>query len=136
MKDKKLSFIIICLIVGLVSAIAEAQNLTVRLVTASNEHGENAGLEDVIGALRENLPYRSYTLVDTGKVKLPATETSCKLEGYSLTFRGDSKNLTVEILKGRKELLKTTISLNKGAPLVLGGFSDGNRKLVFVLTLD
>lgn len=132
----KILILIACLLVWTGSTTAGEQKLTVRLVTASNESGNNAGLEDVIGALKENLPYRSYTLVDTGTVKLPATENVCKLEEYTIIFNGTHKNLTVEIFKGRKELLNTTISISKGAPLILGGFSEGNKKIVFVLTVD
>lgn len=126
----------VCLLVWTISATAGEQRLTVRLVTASNESGNNAGLEDVIVALKENLPYRSYTLVDTGRAKLPATESICKLGEYTIIFNGDHKNLTVGILKGRKELLNTTISVSKKSPLIVGGFSEGNKKIVFVLTLD
>jgi hypothetical protein len=123
---------LLCLSVVAAPALA-GSSLSIRLVRASNSaQGNGAGLEDVISVLKKSLVYSSYTLAGSASTALPARNSSRRLGPYTVTCNGPQGALAISVRHGRRELLKTSVSLRDGKPLILGGFPDAGGKLVLV----
>ena len=113
-----------------------AETLWIRLVKASNAAEEtDSRLADVLPALAKSLVFKSYSLVAATTIELPASGREVRLGVYSITCQGPARNLSIQIRHEDTPLLYTTVSLQEGKPVLLGGFpaTDGRMILVFVL---
>jgi hypothetical protein len=116
---------------------AAGDALSIRLVEATNdEKGDNAGLEDVIDVLKKNLSYKTYTLVAKASVALPAKNAVHTLGKFTVTCSGKKDKFTISIARDKKELLNTSVKLQPGSPLVLGGFSSEKGKMALVFVVE
>ena len=118
----------------LASTCLAGQSVSIRLVEAGNTPNvDSAGLADVIGVLRNNLPYSSFKLVASSSVSLPARKAVRTIGAYKVSCSGQAGNLVIAVSRGRKVLLNTRVELHE--PLFVGGFptGDGKHILVFVL---
>jgi hypothetical protein len=130
--------IAVFLLAALVSASASAETIGLRMVRASNTGGAGggAGLGDVMGILRNSLPYKHYSLVASGSVSLPG-RPSATLAGFHVSCKGPPSALVITVRHGRKTVLSTTLrNMVKGRPFIVGGFPDkGGGKLVLIFAL-
>lgn len=111
--------------------------VSVRLVEATNDgKGDGAGLEDVVKVLKKNLSYQNYALVSRTSIALPAKGDAQKVGGYSVICSGTQANLSILVKHGSKKLLQTTVKLDDGTPLVMGGFPSGKGKMVLVFVAE
>ncbi len=132
---------ILALLLASLSAIA-GDLLTVRLVHASYETGatDNA-LADIEPALRNQLPltFKSYRMLDKRQIRLPAKTEQVLVNKLILRCEGPRQALRVMVDRqedgATREVLHTTLSLEDGKPLVIGGFpgEDGRLLLVFLV---
>ena len=111
-------------------------SVSIRLVHASNNgEGLEKGLEDIGKILQSQLSFKKYEMVDHKICSLPADKTIKMTFGYLVKCLGTQDNLTINVSRKKKELLKTTVSLQDGKPLILGGFpGEGGRLLLILLT--
>jgi hypothetical protein len=130
MKRVKLAVAVV-LLAG-ASAARAGSELSARLVEASKEGTSSAGLEDVMEVLKTNLPFTAYRLLGSGAAPLPAAGRTLRLAGYSVKCSGPQDNLDLEVARRKRVLLRTTISLRDGRPLIVGGFPAGRGKHVLV----
>jgi hypothetical protein len=127
------------LVLSLVAALTAlpvfaAEALTIRLVRASNgDGGMSEGLGDLQGILSGNLPFNRFQLIDSQTVLLPASSTVQLAGGFAVRCNGRQTALSVAVSRQGRQALSTTISLERGKPLILGGFPDGDGKLLVVL---
>lgn len=125
------------LMIGLVLAAGNAlagSTLGIRLVEASNSgQGMGAGLGDVSRLLQENLPFKSFQLLASRSMSLPANGTASLSAGFVARCSGSQKSLNVVIENGGRKVLQSTVELRDGSPLILGGFSSGKGKLIVIL---
>ncbi len=125
----------LALALALRPADAPATQLSVRLIEASNaEGGMDRALQDIAPLLRNNLPFKTYTLVDAQAVRLPSTGQALTLRGgYIVRCQGSLERLAVTVELNGRVLIQTEIALRPGAPMILGGFSGGRGKMLVVL---
>ncbi len=124
----------ICFLIAGWSAHA-SDRVVLRLVHASNEgsQGVDTTLDDVSSILTTQLPFSSYRLLDLKNADLPADKTVTMAQGIRVACRGMQNDLTVTVTKKNTELLKTTVVLKDGKPLILGGFPANTGKLLLIL---
>ncbi len=118
-----------------------AENLlTMRLIEAiEKSDSEPRGideLDDIMEMLKRNLAANEYRLVASTSVALPAADTVSRLDGYSVTCSGDRDSLTILIREGKRRLLRTTVVLSEGKPLVFGGFPSKLGKMIFIFLAE
>ena len=112
-----------------------AQNLSVRLVEAHNQSSQVAKeLSDVSAMLQRMLPYTGFRLLDSSTASLPQG-AAASMGAYTVKTSGPANACTVTIHKGKKQLLRTQVSLKGDTPLVVGGFPANGGKHLFVLKL-
>ena len=122
------------LLLAAAAAGAAQQMLDVRLVKLTSRGSVSPGLENVAAIIQRNLPYAGCTLVDQKGCLMPANATLAFKGGYQVIFKTLDGNLGVTIMKGRKLLLSTAVTLPDNTPVILGGFDGGSgSKHVFVL---
>ena len=108
--------------------------LTVRLVEASHAgRGMGAGLGDVANLLQNNLPYKSFQLLASRSMSLPANGVASLNSGIVARCSGGQDNLSVVLERGGKKIMQTTVELRDGTPLIIGGISSAQGKLIIVL---
>ncbi len=108
--------------------------LTVRLVEASNAgQGMGTGLGDVANLLQNNLPYKTFQLLASRSMSLPATSAASLSSGIVARCSGGQENLSVVLERGGKRIMQTTVELRDGVPLIIGGISAGQGKMIVVL---
>lgn len=111
--------------------------ISVRLVEATNDgKGDGTGIEDVVNVLKKNLSYQNYVLVSRTSIALPARGEAQKVGKYSVICSGTQENLSILVQQGSKKLLQTTVKLDDGTPLVMGGFPSGKGKMVLVFVAE
>ena len=119
---------------GAGSAAAGGATLTIRLVEASNQgKGLGKGLGDVGALLQDNLKFNTFRLVDSKSLPLPARGAAQLAGGFTARCSGDQKNLAVTIERGGKAVLQSTVELQRGAPLILGGLPVEGAKMIVIL---
>jgi hypothetical protein len=122
---------------GLWAIPAMAGDLSIRLVEATNGEGvSSSGLEDVVEVLKRNLAYQNYTLAGEATVGLPAKGETRQLRNYTVVFSGPKDNLSITVKQGSKRLLATTVKIESGTPLILGGFPSKTGKMVLVFVAE
>ncbi len=113
-----------------------AQTLTIRMVEAHNRSEQtDASLNDVAPSLRRSLPYKGFRQIGSSAHSLPAGGESQLSGGYKVKVSGPASNCAVTISKNNKSLLTTSVSLRGSTPLIVGGFSAGESRHLFVLKL-
>lgn len=108
--------------------------LSVRLVEASHAgQGMGVGLGDVANLLQNNLPYKSFQLLASRSMALPANGVASLNSGIVARCSGGQDNLSVVLERGGKKIMQTTVELRDGTPLIIGGISSAQGKLIIVL---
>lgn len=118
-----------------VTPVWAGEILSIRLVKADNSGGGQAGgLDDVIEVLRNSLVFKTYSLMASTTVAFPVKSGVLRLGDYLIDCSGGQADLTIRVRSGRRELLKTAVSLGDNKPLILGGFpcQGGKHILVFL----
>jgi hypothetical protein len=136
------SLLPLCLLATLAVAAAAA-NVEIRMVEASTEPAAEgkpatfpAELRDVQPLLSGNFAFNRYRLLGRTRIALPADGRATPLpEGFSLTAEGGQDNLQLAVSRRDAILLRTTVRLAPGRPVIVGGFNDGPRRILFVLSL-
>jgi hypothetical protein len=125
------------LIIGLILTAGVSlagSTLSIRLVEASHAgQGMGNGLGDVSKLLRENLPFKSFQLLASRSMSLPADGVASLSAGFVARCSGNQGSLNVVIESGGRKVLQSTVELRDGSPLILGGFSSGKGKLIVIL---
>jgi len=108
--------------------------LTVRLVEASNAgQGMASGLGDVANLLQGNLPYKTFQLLASRSMALPASSVASLNYGIVARCSGGQENMSVVLERGGKKIMQTSVELRDGTPLIIGGISSGQGKLIVIL---
>ncbi len=116
-------------------------NVDAMLILASNDPAPlDRRLERVEFRLRPLFRFEYYRFLGqgSGSLQLPG-ETSIALgDGHFLQIRGSERDggrrLEVRWFRGDQPILNTAVHLKKGQPVILGGLSEGNGKLILTLT--
>jgi hypothetical protein len=128
-----LAGVVIGLLLSCCAVLGAEPVLSVRLVKASSTgDGVDQSIQDVAGLLRENLVFKSYTLVAAQRVGLPAHAAAVVMGGYSVLCDGTANRLQIMIRQGNRPLVNTTVSFKSGKPIILGGFPARDGRLIFV----
>jgi len=108
--------------------------LSVRLVEASHAgQGMGTGLGDVANLLQNNLPYTTFQLLSSRSMSLPASSMASLSLGIVARCSGGQENMNVILERGGKKIMQTTVELRDGIPLIIGGISTGQGKMIVVL---
>ncbi len=135
MKHRALAMMMWLALAGM-AGTATADSLSIRLVQAANEgSGVGGGLGDVAQLLQDNLRFKSFQLVSSRSIGLPASGATELGQGFTARCSGGAGNLSVAIERGGTRVLSSTVQLQKGAPLLLGGFSSSGGKMIVILLL-
>lgn len=127
----KFFLVMICLFSAV--EVFAAPILSVRLVEASHAgQGMGAGLGDVAHLLQNNLPYKSFHLLASRSMSLPASGVASLSAGMVAKCTGGLENLNVVIEQGGKKVLQTTLGLREGTPLIIGGIPSRQGKLIVI----
>lgn len=124
--------IIWCLML-MISLKSSAATVKIRLVEAfnSNQASVSSGLQDVSGILKKNLRFNSFKLLGSNIVNLPAN-APVTIGPYQLILTGDSGNLSVRVLKDRKNIFQSKVKLIQNSPVLIGGFQGKTGKIIFI----
>ena len=135
MMRRRIKLIALALMFG--ACLASAGTMSVRLVHATDaEGGMDPRLSDISGILG-SLRFESFSLLDSDTVRLPAEEVRIRMaQGYTLTCNGTQGDLAIEMNHNGQSLLKTTATLRRGKPLILGGFPTREGKIILVLKVE
>ena len=132
----------VCLLLAALSTSVLASTVDVRMVEASTDSSAKtpppfpAELRDIQGLLAGNLAFNRYRLLGRGMIALPAAGRPTPLPGgYRMTAQGNQANLRITVTRGEKVLIRTTVSLPSGKPVIIGGFAAGGKSIFFVLNL-
>ncbi len=121
-------------LLALTGAASAAGSLSIRLVQASNRgQGVGDGLSDVAELLRGNMPFNTYALLATRSLALPADGAMPMGEGLTVRCSGRQGNLQVTVTRDGRAVLQTTVELQDGIPLIVGGIPTERGKLIFIL---
>ncbi len=135
MKHAALVMVAWLALAGLASSAA-ADSLGIRLVQAANDgSGVGGGLADVAQLLQDNLKFKSFQLVSSKSVGLPASGATELGQGFTARCSGGADNLSVTIERSGRRVLSSTVQLQRGTPVILGGFSSGAGKMIVILSL-
>lgn len=94
-------------------------------------------LERVEYKLRRVFQFPYYLYVGEGSIVLPAEGEGRILlpDGHALDVRvGGKGRVEVRWFRGEEPLLRTSVSVSRNAPVVLGGVPSGEGTLILVLT--
>lgn len=133
---------VLLLILGLTATSAQAgERIRVRLVEATQKGRQSidSNLDDISGLLESSLPYKSYRLVDTKFIPLPADHTVRLSKHYSFSCKGTQANMRLRLLRDGREITASTVALKDKTPLIQGGFpsdADKDARMLVVLTAE
>ena len=129
-----LAILIGALFIGSMQVAHAAGAVDIRFVRAHREQSVSPALRDVEGLLRSNLPYQGFELLSRTSMRLPARGQSAGLaRGYRVRCDGDARRLSVRVDRGDNTVLNVAVALRPGNPVILGGFPDGQDRLLLVL---
>jgi len=120
-----------CLLLGAV--MAQAGNaLLIRLVRATGTPNVDPAVQDVVQAMSGSFAFKGFSLKAQTTIPLPAAQDA-QLGEYTVGCKGAQDRLSIRVIRGKRPLLETVVSLVDGKPLVVGGFpaADGHHLLVF-----
>lgn len=128
------SMVIVLLALAAVPATA-AEQVHVRVVEGLMEGDRiDPGLRDVAPFLRETLPFRSFRLIDQGRVRLPSPGDRLVLRpDFVFRAHGPQARFSVTLERGGHPLVTTLLALRDGVPVVVGGFPSQQGRLFLVL---
>lgn len=126
---------IFCVIAIACATQAQAESsLSIRLVQASNQAAGVAGaLGDVAELLKTNLPFDTFTLLSSKTLGLPAAGQVGLGNEFTVSCQGTQRSLSIRVSRGGEKVLDTTVSLQSGIPLILGGFPAKPGKMILIL---
>lgn len=122
---------------ALAGAAPAADQIHALMIEASNEPAIiDRRLEHVEYKLRRVFQFPYYHFVAEQTVIAPADgQVAVPLaNGHRLVLSGKGLRVTVQWFKGDDILLTTKVSLNRGAPVILGGVPHGDGTLIVALT--
>jgi hypothetical protein len=140
-----LSFLVLLLLLGGSGrAAAETVSVEIGSVYASNE---GSSMDPVLGNIRGKLQsmfnYTSYKLLDrkrrslavgeTGEFEIPGRRT---MRVTPVPAQGSKVRLSVQITEGAKNLLTTTLGLNRGGMVLVGGPSHQAGVLILIISAE
>ena len=141
-----LAFLILLLIPGGSGSALAAESVSVEIgsVYASNE---GSSMDPVLGNIRGKLQsmfnYSSYKLLDrkrrslavgeTGAFELPGSRT---MRVTPVSAQGNKVRLSVQMTEGAKNLLTTTLGLNRGGMALVGGPSHQAGVLILIISAE
>ena len=130
-------YLIAALMLGVMMMAGESlagSTLTVRLVAASNVgQGMGVGLGDVSSLLRDNLPFKTFQLLASRSMSLPADGPASLSGGIVVYCSGSQRDLNVVIEKGGSKVLQSTTELRDGIPLLLVLPASKGKRIVILL---
>ncbi|MDD5705410.1 MAG: hypothetical protein PHR35_05760 [Kiritimatiellae bacterium] len=138
MAGRPVRLALLAAVMCLAAGAAGAETLRIRLLRTSHADGAVAAeIQDVMPALRNSLVFKSYSLMGTAQMALPANGEAVGLGGYTVTCSGTMSQLTIKVMRGKYAVLDTVASIRHGQPLILGGFTGGGGgQVVFVFTVQ
>ena len=130
----KKALVILWMLATLAPALAQAgERVSLRLVRADNEAGASSpSLGSLVQTLQRNLPYRRFTEVSANSLPLPG-RGGVPLGELRVFCRGPQDNLSVTVKRAGNTLVQTRVRLRDGQPVIVGGFPDGQARLLIVL---
>lgn len=114
-----------------------AASLEARLVSADNQAGSSSPqLIQHMPMLTRNLPYKRFLQFDQKKVALNKQSTIKLNPNFEITCTTVGPNLyTIKIKRGGKIITNTKVQLKPKHPFIVGGFQEGNKRLLIILTI-
>ena len=126
------------------SGAANAVSVDVGAVYASNEGTSiDPALGTIRGKLQSMFNYTSYRMLDrkrrslavgeTGEFELPGRRS---MRATPLPSQGNKVRLSIQISDGQKNLLTTTLGLNRGGMVLVGGPSYQSGVLILIISAE
>jgi len=126
------------------SGAANAVSVDVGAVYASNEGTSiDPALGTIRGKLQSMFNYTSYRMLDrkrrslavgeTGEFELPGRRS---MRATPLPSQGNKVRLSIQISDGQKKLLTTTLGLNRGGMVLVGGPSYQSGVLILIISAE
>lgn len=138
-------FIVLLLLLAAVpSEAAGTVSVDVGAVYASNEGTSiDPALGTIRGKLQSMFNYTSYRMLDrkrrslavgeTGEFELPGRRS---MRATPLPAEGNKVRLSIQISDGQKKLLTTTLGLNRGGMVLVGGPSYQAGVLILIISAE
>lgn len=124
----------VLLLLGSMQAAIGAESVDIRFVRAFHGNSVSPALRDVESLLRSNLPYRGFELLSRTSMSLPNRGQSARMaRGFRVRCSGDARRFSVRVNRGDDTALNVAVALREGKPVILGGFPDGEDRLLLVL---
>ncbi|MFH0953746.1 MAG: hypothetical protein V1873_05410 [Verrucomicrobiota bacterium] len=130
-----------CLLAGSAAAWAGPVSLEATMILASNEPAaQDQRLDAVEYKLRRIFGFEYYRYYGGGSaiVNLPGDTTISLGHGYRLSISAGSKDGRVRAgirwLRGDEVVLNTTVNMERGTPVILGGIAHEGGTLIVTLT--
>jgi hypothetical protein len=139
------AFLLLLLLLPAVpSGAANAVSVDVGAVYASNEGTSiDPALGTIRGKLQSMFNYTSYRMLDrkrrslavgeTGEFELPGRRS---MRATPLPAQGNKVRLSIQISDGQKKLLTTTLGLNRGGMVLVGGPSHQAGVLILIISAE
>ena len=139
------AFLLLLLLLPAVpSGAANAVSVDVGAVYASNEGTSiDPALGTIRGKLQSMFNYTSYRMLDrkrrslavgeTGEFELPGRRS---MRATPLPAQGNKVRLSIQISDGQKNLLTTTLGLNRGGMVLVGGPSYQSGVLILIISAE
>ena len=133
MRSLRASLLALALVLASSASVWADRDLSIRLVEAvPSDSGNPAGLQDIIPVLRKTLPGSAYRMVSSATIPLPSQGTAATLDEYEVRCSGSQKKLEIEVLRGGRETLRTSVVLQRKRPLIVAGLLGTDRSLLLV----
>ena len=137
-------FLFLLLLPAVPSGAANAVSVDVGAVYASNEGTSiDPALGTIRGKLQSMFNYTSYRMLDrkrrslavgeTGEFELPGRRS---MRATPLPSQGNKVRLSIQISDGQKKLLTTTLGLNRGGMVLVGGPSYQSGVLILIISAE
>jgi len=124
----------------LLPAVVAAGPVQVRLIAAgADDQHVDPQLADIADFLKQNLAFSRYELLAKQTIEpLPAKHKIHLPRKLQVHCSGEPGNLKVELHHGDegKLLLRTTLQIEPGQPLVIGGTRDARDHLILVFLTE
>ena len=130
-------FGLICGMLALLASAATADTMQVHMVKATNKG--QAKIDDRLKAFenllqKSNLAFKRFQLVDVKSVKLPSN-SSVIMQGYELSASGSAGDLKLNLAHKGRQVMNSTVKIEPGKPLIVGGFPDAADKDARILLI-
>jgi hypothetical protein len=136
--------LLLVLLPSVPSGAANAVSVDVGAVYASNEGTSiDPALGTIRGKLQSMFNYTSYRMLDrkrrslavgeTGEFELPGRRS---MRATPLPAQGNKVRLSIQISDGQRKLLTTTLGLNRGGMVLVGGPSYQAGVLILIISAE